>query len=93
MNVLEAAGVPVYMFRDEGTVRQAVEDFKAGMLSPASGESVQGGHGEKRRQKTKSGPHSGSRKEEIAALKEEATGLRRRLTSILERIDRLQEGS
>jgi predicted Fe-Mo cluster-binding NifX family protein len=92
INVLQAAGVPVYLFRD-GTVRQAVDNFVAGKLSTASEESVQSGQGNKHRPKTKAGPHPGSREEEIVTLKAEAMGLRKKLTNILDRIDRLQEGS
>ena len=36
MNVLQAARIPIYLFRG-GTVRQAVEDFKAGKLPIAPG--------------------------------------------------------
>jgi predicted Fe-Mo cluster-binding NifX family protein len=92
INVLQAAHVPVYLFRD-GTVRQVVEDFMAGKLSTASEQSVPGGQGKNRQPDLESSPPSRSREEEIATLKEEATGLRKRMTSILERIDRLQEGS
>jgi predicted Fe-Mo cluster-binding NifX family protein len=92
INVLHAAGVPVYLFRD-GTVRQAVEDFMAGNLSTVSEQSVPGGKWKSRGQTTESTSPSRSREEEIEALKTEAMDLRKKMTSILERIDRLQEGS
>lgn len=41
MNVLKAAGLPVYRFSG-GTVRQAVEQFKAGDLERSTGEEEQG---------------------------------------------------
>jgi len=37
--VFQAAGTPVYLFKG-GTVQQAVEAYKGGRLSPASGASV-----------------------------------------------------
>ena len=92
INVLHAAHVPVYLFRD-GTVRQAVEDFLAGKLSTASEQSVPGGQGKNRRPNFEPTSPSRSREEEIATLQAEAMDLRKKMTSILERIDRLQEGS
>lgn len=92
INVLHAAGVPVYLFHD-GSVRRAVEDFMAGNLSTASEQSVPRGQGKSPGQKTESASPSRSREEEIATLKAEAMGLPKKMTSILERIERLQEGS
>jgi predicted Fe-Mo cluster-binding NifX family protein len=37
--VFQASGIPVYLFKGE-TVRQAVDAFKAGQLSPTGGASV-----------------------------------------------------
>jgi predicted Fe-Mo cluster-binding NifX family protein len=89
-NVLQAAGVPVYLFPG-GTIRQAVEDFNAGNLAPDSS-NVQSGQGNRRGPKSSSVPQPDSREDEIATLKAEAMGVRDKLTSILEQIDRLQEG-
>jgi predicted Fe-Mo cluster-binding NifX family protein len=44
MEVLEAAGTPVYLF-ERGTVRQVVEEFNAGTLQRSEGEPVGGGRG------------------------------------------------
>lgn len=92
MDVLQAADVPVYLFRD-GTVRQAVEDFKTGKLATASGESVQRHQGMQGRRETSAGSSSRSRKERIQELKADAADLRKRLTSILVQIDRLEGGN
>jgi predicted Fe-Mo cluster-binding NifX family protein len=43
-DVLEAAGVPVYLF-EGGTVRQVVEDFKKGALRRSASAVRQGGSG------------------------------------------------
>jgi predicted Fe-Mo cluster-binding NifX family protein len=84
--VLQAAALPVYLFRG-GTARRAVEDFKAGKLEMAFGESVTG---DKPPQPTTSNTPQ-SRQEEIAALEGELSQLRVQMASLLERIDRLQE--
>jgi predicted Fe-Mo cluster-binding NifX family protein len=84
--VLQAAALPVYLFRG-GTTRRAVEDFKAGKLEIAFGESV---HGNKPPQPTTSNTTQ-SRQEEVAALEGELSQLRQQMASLIERIDRLQE--
>lgn len=38
-SVFQASGIPVYLFK-EGTVKQAIEAFKGGQLSPIGGASV-----------------------------------------------------
>ncbi len=43
-NVFQAAGVPVYLFGG-GTVREAVEAYKAGKLQSVAGANVQAGMG------------------------------------------------
>ncbi|MBN1814960.1 MAG: NifB/NifX family molybdenum-iron cluster-binding protein [Anaerolineae bacterium] len=86
--VLQPAGVPVYLFSG-GTVRQAVEAYKAGKLSatgdaskPAhAGMGTGGNRGE-------SAPIP-SREEEIAALREIARELRKQVAEVMERLDRL----
>ena len=83
MNVLREAEVPVYIARG-GTVRQAVEAFKAGKLSldpdgprgPDSGETTS----------------PDSREEDLASLRGEVAGLRQKVSHLLERIDRIQVG-
>ena len=78
MNVLREAGVPVYI-ASGGTVRQAVEGFKAGKLSLDP---------EAPRGDDSGGPTpSGSRKEDLAALRGEVAGLRQKLGRLLERIE------
>ena len=82
MNVLREAGVPVYI-ASGGTVRQAVEGFKAGKLSL----DPEGPGGEESGGTTP----SGSREEDLAALRGEVAGLRQKLDRLLERIERVQE--
>jgi predicted Fe-Mo cluster-binding NifX family protein len=82
MNVLREAGVPVYI-ASSGTVGQAVEGFKAGRLSldpeaPRGDESA-------------GTTPSGSREEDLAALRGEVAGLRQQLDRLGERIERAQE--
>jgi predicted Fe-Mo cluster-binding NifX family protein len=90
MDVLQAAGVQVYFFRD-GSVRQAVEDFKAGKLATASGKSVQSHHGMQDRRDASPALSPTSRRRGIQELKAEAADVRKRLTNVLVRIDRLEE--
>ena len=98
MNVIQAAQVPVYLF-SEGTVRQAVEDFKAGKLPIATGSNAPEGQGKLAagsgwpQEGSTTDPFSLDRNEEINALKSEMMGVRRRLTQVLERIHQLEEGS
>ncbi len=99
--VFQSAGVPVHLFGG-GTVREAVEAFKAGRLPIAGGatapEHAGMGRGMGRgagrgmgmgRRTVAAGP---SREEEIAQLKEAAADLRRRLAEIMERLDQLEKG-
>ena len=83
MNVLREVGVPVYI-ASGGTVRQAVEDFKAEKLSldPEGPSSDEPGRA----------TASGSREDDIAALRGEVAGLRQKLDRLLERIEQVQEG-
>ncbi len=80
--VFESAGVPVYLFGG-GTVREAVEAYKAGGLSTA------GGAG--RRDEGQSAPAS-SREEEIAVLQKTARALRKQIAEVMERLDKLEAG-
>ncbi len=82
-DVFRAAGVPVYTFSEEGTVRQAVLALRDGRLPLAGGATV-GEHG------GMSGAAGRPEQEEIAALEEQARDLRRRLAEIVERLDQLE---
>ena len=84
--VLQPAGVPVHLFGD-GTVRQAVEAYKAGELSAAGGASrpAHAGMG--------LGRGAPSREEEIAALRETARELRKQVAEVMERLDGLGAGT
>jgi len=106
-DVLAAAGVPVYLFGG-GTVREAVEAFKAGQLSAAGAASTPAhagmgmGMGMGRGMRMGRGmgvspmqpPASAasSREEEIAELREMTSNLRKQLAEVLERLDRLEKG-
>jgi predicted Fe-Mo cluster-binding NifX family protein len=80
--VLQPAGVPVYLFGG-GTVRQAVETYKAGELSTTGGASRPAHAG--------MGLRHGAppREEEIAALRETARELRKQVAEVMEQLDRL----
>ena len=82
MNVLREAGVPVYI-ASGGTVRQAVEAFKAGKLSLDPD-----GPREPNSADTSS---SGTPEEDLAALRGEVAGLRQKASRLLEKIERIQE--
>jgi predicted Fe-Mo cluster-binding NifX family protein len=82
MNVLREAGVAVYV-ASGGTVRQAVEGFRAGNL-PLDPE---GPRGEASGDNAPSRP----RPEDLDALRNEVVGLRQKAGRLLERIERLQE--
>lgn len=89
MQVLLAAGVPVYAIND-GTVREAVEAYKAGKLERATQANVRqhagmGGHRDKPRVLVP------SRKKEIAALRARAADLRQQLAEVLEAIEKLEK--
>ncbi len=88
-NVFQSANVSVYLFSD-GTVRQAVEAYKAGQLPAAGGASgpAHAGVGGERRPTI-----AGSRAEEIAELKGMAGTLRKQLADVIERLDKLEKGS
>jgi predicted Fe-Mo cluster-binding NifX family protein len=123
-DVLQSANVAVYLFAG-GTVREAVEAYKAGQLSNTSGASAPAhagmggmglgsgmrmGRGMGRRRGMGRGmgvgmgrgavvpptpptplpTFVGSREEEIAALKDVAAELRKQLTEVIERLDRLE---
>jgi len=96
--IFQSAGVPIHLFGG-GTVREAVEAFKAGRLVAAGGATAPGHAGMGRgmgrgmgmgRRAAAAGP---SREEEIAQLKQAAADLRQRLAEILERLDQLEKGA
>ena len=94
VGVIKAANIPVYTLGDSGTVRQAVEAFRAGRLTPL------GAHGSEgtRAAETANGPVSSSpspredplREREIADLAETSRELRRRLAGLTEQLERLE---
>ncbi|HUX76546.1 MAG TPA: NifB/NifX family molybdenum-iron cluster-binding protein [Anaerolineae bacterium] len=105
-SVLQSAGIPIYLFGG-GTVRQAVEAFKAGQLQAAGGASAPAhagmgmgrgmgsqawGSAPQTPPQTAAMPSAPSREEEIAALKDMAGDLRKQLADVLDRLDRLEKG-
>ena len=86
-DVLKAANMPVYPF-DGGTVRQAVEAFKAGQLA-ATGSATAGPHAGMGSAAFGSAP---AREAEVAALREKAADLREQLADVADRLDRLEKG-
>ena len=89
--VLQAAGVPVYTFGG-GTVRQAVEAYKAGKLAVAGGATARAHVGMGGGAAAVASDSVSARQEEIDALKREAGELRRRLAGVVERLDHLEKG-
>lgn len=101
--VLNASQVPVYLHTG-GSVRQVVEAFKAGALPQQGGANVAAhsgmggstGMGLGRRQTASVGAASVqpsvSREQEIEALRESATALRKQLAEIVDRLDQLEKG-
>lgn len=96
-DVLQAAGVPGYLV-PEGTVRQAVEAFKAGQLQSMGGPNV-GAHAGMRGGGSMGGgrrmaaqPKPDSRKEgELAELRETLKGLRQQLADTMAKIEELEK--
>ncbi len=106
-DVLAAANVPVYLVA-EGTMRDAVEAFKAGRLQRMDRASVRahagmrGGRGMGMRGGMGGGrgmtsstpsPPTDARIREIEELKGQARELRQQLAQLLDRIDQLEQGS
>jgi len=88
MDVLQAAGVSVYMIQG-GSVREAVEAYKAGQLQSAMGANVQSHTG--MRGSDRPAASNPSREQEVSDLKAKAADLRRQLAEIVERIEKLEE--
>lgn len=97
--VLAAAGVTAYNHVG-GTVREVVEAFKRGELHPVaqanvaahSGMGMAGRMGGAARPTTTAPADAATYAQEIQALTEQAARLRRELTEIMEKLERLQEG-
>jgi predicted Fe-Mo cluster-binding NifX family protein len=100
-DVLQAAGVPGYLI-PEGTVREAVEGFRAGRLQPMAGASV-AAHagmrgGGRRMGMGRRGPQAVSpqpvpevgQETELAELRDTLKDLRQRLAETMERIEELE---
>lgn len=97
-DVLQAAGVPGYLV-PEGTVRKAIEAYKAGQLRPMEGPNVgahagmPGGTPETGRgQKAAASPRPApDHEKELYELRETLKGLRQRLAETMERIEDLEQ--
>lgn len=95
VGVIKAANIPVYTLGDSGTVREAVEAFRAGRLIPLG---VPGAEGARAAVETANAPVSSSpspredplREREIAGLAEMSRELRRRLAGLTEQLERLE---
>jgi predicted Fe-Mo cluster-binding NifX family protein len=98
-DVLQAAGVPGYLI-SEGTVRQALEAYKAGQLEPMAGANVAAHAGMGRGRGLGRGAQptmpvqprtQASPKSELTGLRETLKGLRQQLAETMERIEKLEE--
>lgn len=95
MDVLQAAGVSVYMIQG-GSVLEAVEAYKAGQLQSAMGANVQS-HTGMRGSDRPAAPNPSreqevsEREQEVSDLKTKAADLRRQLAEIVERIEKLEK--
>jgi predicted Fe-Mo cluster-binding NifX family protein len=90
--VFESAGIPVYL-QEGGTVREAVEAYRAGRLTAAGGASAAEHSGMGKRGASAGQPGLASRAEEIAALQKTAAQLRQQLGQVMERLDRLEKNT
>lgn len=92
-DVLEAAGIPGYLIRG-GTVREAVEGFKAGQLQPMGGASVAAHAGMRGSSRGAATPQQSQpdiqRKAELAQLRETLKGLRQQLAETMAKIEELE---
>jgi len=102
-DVLQAASVPGFLV-SEGTVRQAVEAYKAGQLQPMGGPNVGAhagmrgggrgmGRGQMGRGQQPAAPPRPNveRDKELAGLRETLKGLRQQLAETMEKIEKLEE--
>lgn len=90
MEVLQAAGVSVYLV-SEGTVREAVEAFQAGQLEELQKANVQTKAGLGGRRQIVAAALA--RKQEITDLRIKAANLRRQLSDVIDRIEKLEKES
>jgi len=92
--VLEAGGVSLYSIAG-GTVREAVEAFQAGQLSPAGGATVVAHTGTGQGRRVSPGtpppvaPAPPVQGEGLSALKDEIGGMKQQLDNLLERLEKL----
>ena len=97
-DVLQAANVPGFLVSG-GTVRQAVEAYKAGQLQPMGGPNVGahagmrgGGRGMGPGRQVAAPPQPAVDKErELAELRETLKGLRQQLAETMEKIEKMEE--
>jgi predicted Fe-Mo cluster-binding NifX family protein len=100
-DVLQAAGVPGYLVAG-GTVREAVEAFKAGQLQRMSGPNVRahsgmrgGGRGMGRGRKAPVAPVAArpvvDKQSELAKLRETLKDLRQQLATTMDKIEELEK--
>jgi predicted Fe-Mo cluster-binding NifX family protein len=103
-DVLQAAGVPGYLI-SEGTIRQAVDAYKAGQLQPMGGANVAAhagmggggrgmGRGMGRRMQSTAPVQPASqpaRESEMTELRDTLKSLRQQLAETMERIEELEE--
>ena len=102
MDVLQAAGVSVYMIQG-GSVLEAVEAYKAGQLQSAMGANVQSHTGmrggdrpaapnpSREQEVSEREQEVSEREQEVSDLKTKAADLRRQLAEIIERIEKLEK--
>ncbi|MBN1889906.1 MAG: NifB/NifX family molybdenum-iron cluster-binding protein [Thermoflexales bacterium] len=90
--VFESAGIPVYL-HEGGTVREAVEAYRAGRLTAVGGASAAEHSGMGKSGAAAAQPGTASRAEEIAALQKTAGDLRQQLAQVMERLDRLEKNA
>lgn len=90
-DVFQAADVPIYLIR-EGTVRQAVEDFRAGRLQPVESPNV-AAHADMGWSSAPSSPPTSPdrRAAELAQLRETLGNLRQQLAQTMARIEQLEK--
>ena len=92
-DVLEAAGIPGYLV-PEGTVREAVEGYKAGRLQPMGGASVSAHAGMRGASRGTATPQQSQpdvqRETELTELRETLKRLRQQLAETMEKIDKLE---
>lgn len=88
MEVLQAAGVSAYLV-GEGTVREAVEAYKAGQLEALQEANVRAKAGMSQRRQVVA--NVAARQQEITDLRIKAAGLRQQLADVIDRIEKLEK--